>query len=161
VTPVPFARVTSISAMGDDRPSKLRRIDALRRRVPHVSASALSAILRDVSTHGLPEMDARSHFREARDDVASTDTPYGHVLQESTVPRDGGGRPIKVPFAHPLALLWQLYATCEGFFSLLTSRLREHPCSIDHPWTLVAYSDEVTPGNVLAHDTTRKASPNQ
>ena len=53
--------------MADDRQAKLRRVEDFRRRVPHVSVSALSAIRQDISKHGLPEFDRREYFREACD----------------------------------------------------------------------------------------------
>ena len=34
--------------------------------------------------------------------------------------------------------------------------MSEHPSDPEHPWRLVLYSDEVVPGNVIAHDNQRK-----
>ena len=35
-------------------------------------------------------------------------------------------------------------------------RYDEHPCSVEDPWNLVFYADEVTPGAALKHDNLRK-----
>ena len=39
-----------------ERAAKLRRLEAFRRRIPHVTASALSTILVDIERHGLSEI---------------------------------------------------------------------------------------------------------
>ena len=38
-----------------DRPTKLRKLNDFRRRLPHCTASALAAILADIKEHGLPD----------------------------------------------------------------------------------------------------------
>ena len=40
--------------------------------------------------------------------------------------------------------------------TLFSTKLAEHPCSPAHPWNLIIYSDEVTPGNVLSTSNKRK-----
>ena len=48
-----------------DRAAKLRKLDDIRRRNPHVTASALESLMRDVSQHGLPELFNRKNMNEA------------------------------------------------------------------------------------------------
>ena len=38
----------------------------MRRSLPHMSASAVSALLSDVDEHGIPELSQRYHFTEAK-----------------------------------------------------------------------------------------------
>ena len=53
-------------------------------------------------------------------------------------------------------MLWHCFAQCSAFRRLLVQKHRERPSSAHQPWTLVFYTDEVIPGNVLAIQTTRK-----
>ena len=77
--------------MAEDRVLKLRRLERLRRRVPHASVSALTSILKDVSDD-IPELGtSRGQFREARDATVASDTPYGTVVQHTELPAASGG----------------------------------------------------------------------
>jgi hypothetical protein len=40
--------------------------------------------------------------------------------------------------------------------AFLHSRLALHPNDIKHPWTIILYNDEITPGNALKHHNQRK-----
>ena len=62
----------------------------------------------------------------------------------------------EVPVAHPFALLWTSVDGSPKLKALLLERLAVHPSSLESPWHLVLYSDEVTPGNVLAFMNVRK-----
>ena len=138
-----------------ERVAKLRRLERFRRRLPHISASALASVLDDVDEHGVPEAHSRRHMREARDLAAEEHTPYGPLYHTVELDAIGGGRKT-MRIVHPFALLWFAYATCATFAMLIDARLLEHPATVDQPWSLVMYSDEVTPGDALAHDQTRK-----
>ena len=67
--------------MADNRPAKLRKLDSLRRRLPHISQNALAALLRDVEEHGLPELTTRQSMTEARTLVARTRTLHGPLIK--------------------------------------------------------------------------------
>ena len=41
-----------------------RRLEELRRRVPAVSSSALSAVVRDIAVHGIPQLHSSAEGRE-------------------------------------------------------------------------------------------------
>ena len=139
-----------------DRPNKLQRLEQFRRRVPHGSASALSKILAEVEASGVPELQSRDDIRDARDAMATRLTPYGAVLQDmQLVPKAPHG-PIRLLYLHPLAMLYTAFAHADGFSQFFKSRLAEHPPSPRVPWSLILYSDEITPGNVLAPDNRRK-----
>ena len=84
-----------------DRASKLRKLNNFRRALPHVSASALSAIL---SAEELPELKSCRDMQLATAAVMEGDTPYGPVLQHMAL--DASGRPYAWPFINPFAVLF-------------------------------------------------------
>jgi len=140
-----------------DRAAKLRKLNDWRRRLPHCTASALGAVLKEIQKNGLPEgCDlSRNAIRHARDEVAATQTPHGTLLQTITV-FDKDENEVEVTIAHPLAMLWQATKDCSSFTVFFLARLKKHPPSPEQPWTLVIYTDEVTPGNPLATLNNRK-----
>ena len=141
-----------------DRKQKLRRLNDWRRELPHCTASALSAIVAAVKDRGIPELGTnRNTFREARNVQCNDGTPAGPIIQRITLIAKEEGDEVK-PFtvAHPLAALWQACRDCEPFKHFMRDRMREHPCSHDAPWRIITYSDEVTPGNVVAVVNNRK-----
>ena len=75
----------------------------------------------------------------------ATQTPWGKTLQT-----------ISVTDKDDAALLWVASSECSSFSMFFLAKLKETPPSIDKPWRLVAYTDEVTPGNPLAQKNNRK-----
>ena len=142
--------------MMDDRPAKLRRLNCFRRRLPHCSAQALAAILKDIKDNGMSEGGtSRRVFKDARNLQNATQTPWGKILQTiSAIDKDDAEKQLTI--AHPLALLWVACSECSSFSRFFLAKLKETPPSIDKPWRLVAYTDEVTPGNPLAQKSNRK-----
>jgi len=141
-----------------DRPAKLARLEAFRRSKPGCSASAMSAILQDIAKNGLPPLMQRAVFREARDDVMKKMTPFGPILQHITV-LDKSDNPVEVPVADPFATLWTFVNETggnAGFRSFFKQRLLESPPTPDKPWQVILYTDEITPGNVVAPINSRK-----
>ena len=137
-----------------DRPAKLARLEGFRRSKPGCSASALSAILHDIATNGLPPLVHRHAHRHARDQIMQTDTDYGTILQHITV-IDKDDTPQHIPIADPFASLSYFVKNSDtesetGFQRFLKQKLLETPPTIDNPWNIILYSDEVMPGNVLA-----------
>ena len=65
--------------MNAEKRRKLLDLEAMRRRLPHVSQRALSATLKDVKQHGLPELDDTKHIRESRELLMNEKTPYGPI----------------------------------------------------------------------------------
>ena len=139
-----------------DRATKLRKLNQMRRRLPQCSASALAAILEEVKRHGVPEgpVDRRA-FRDARNDECSAHTPYGLVVQTVDVVCTDDELQ-EVPIAHPMALLWKASKDCSSFQSFIFYRLQQKPSSYDSPWSIIIYTDEVTPGDPLAPHNLRK-----
>ena len=136
-------------------PGMAQNLESLRRRVPAVSVSALSEIIHEIETHGLPANHNRGAFRRARDQVCDAMTPYGKVVQPlALIPHVAGAH---VEVAHPLALLWFMFSSCESWRELIKSKHANHPSSPTHPWKLILYTDEVVPGNALATQPKRKS----
>ena len=88
-----------------DRPSKLIRLNQFRRKLPHITAQALEAVLVTVKKDGVPDLDKRSQMREARNLENNAHTPYGTIMQTVTVTTNTGSTH-EVPVANPFALLW-------------------------------------------------------
>ena len=138
-----------------ERASKLRRLNGFRRALPHVSASALSAILAEVAAEGMPELHSRRDLSAATAELMNESTPYGPIAQTVDVATTDGGT-MRLLVAHPLALLWHAVRVARPFANFVQARLSEHPASAVQPWRLVLYADEVVPGNQLSHDNRRK-----
>ena len=131
-----------------------RRVEDLRQRVPAVSARALFAVVRDIAQYGLPVAYSRSDIRSARNSVCDAATPHRRAVQH--LPLHGLPAP-GIEIAHPAALLWYLFAHCEGWRRLLLSRHSAVPSSETAPWHMILYTDEVTPGNVIGVQPRRKS----
>lgn len=148
ISVVIFAQVTMSHA------EKLRKLDAFRRSVPYVSASALDAILSHAKTD-MPDVHNRNAMRRARDMQVNEVTPYGALMATLQVEKtDGSFADLKV--INPFAQLWVSADRCESFSEMLSNRLATHPCTYDDPWNFVLYSDEVVPGNQLSFHNLRK-----
>ena len=119
-----------------DRAAKLRRLNVLRRSIPHLSASALTALLDDVAKHGVPELHDRKHVREATRQLVDADTDYGKILVPATL-YDKAGNECTALIVNPLALIWKAFEQDGGFTDLMVHRLQQTPPSPERPWRLV------------------------
>ena len=139
--------------MAEPRANKLRRLEDFRRRIRHVSASALSSILSERDQ--LPDLGSRADIRDARDMVLNADTPYGPILKELMLE---GAKGVMVPLLIlcPFAMLWTVYYESEAFRCFFNECLDRFPNDYEHMWDMLLYSDEVVPGNQLSHDNHRK-----
>ena len=141
--------------MIEPRRAKLRKLDAFRRNLPHMSASALAAVLEAVDKEGIPDIHNRNALREARDEINDIHTPFGAIHREVMM---HGVRTAqkKIRLAHPLALMWSALTSSQSFNDFFDSRVKDNPPSPEKPWRLILYNDEVTPGNPLGTDNKRK-----
>ena len=97
--------------MNAEKRKKLSDLEAMRRRLPHVSQRGLVSTLKDIKTHGLPELDSTKDLRAAREMLMNEGTPYGPISVEKEVPTTGGGR-TRIRMANPLALLFFSFFHC-------------------------------------------------
>ena len=65
-----------------DRSAKLRKLNSFRRKLPHVSASALSSILDEIHQNGVPDMRRRKHMLQATALELEEITPYGPLIHD-------------------------------------------------------------------------------
>ena len=133
----------------DDR---LDGIRGLRARLPFVSQSALAELLKIAMQEELPKVSRRNDIRIARDQLVQQMAPYGTLHQKIDV---GGGVSIEVQ--HPLAMLHYCVQRSDALSRLVERKLHDHPSTVAQPWRLCLYTDEVSPGNQLAHTHSRKA----
>lgn len=143
-----------------ERSAKLARLEEFRRGKPACSASAMSSILQDIAKHGMPELHNRQQLAEARDALIESATDYGQLIRCISV-IDKNDEQMEIALACPFATFSQFVkqSTSAGdnsFRTFVKQRLLETPSSIDRPWDVVLYSDEVTPGNPIAPVNNRK-----
>ena len=137
------------------RAAKLRRLEDLRRRVPYASQSALAAVLEEVERAGVPELHQRHHMREATRQALDACQRYGPLLCEREVAVKTGGC-TKLQFVNLLSLLAGAFEQGGSFQELMQDTMRRARSTLEQPWRLILYLDEVVPGNVLAHRLERK-----
>ena len=140
-----------------ERQAKYQKIEELRRSFPHCTASSLGQIMKACSSLRIPPCDVdRNSLRQARDfQNKKVQTKFGPLLQFVTARTERGGE-LKIPIAHPFALLVTAVEQAKEFSMFLHDLLLEKPSSAENPWHLLLYSDEVTPGNPLATNNKRK-----
>ena len=73
------------------RSEQLQQLNKFRRSQPHVSASALSSVLKEVAEHGMPELHSREHMHEAVADLTGAVTPHGKLMHPLTLQLKDGG----------------------------------------------------------------------
>jgi len=117
--------------------------------------SALASVVDDAKKHGLPELASRSQQAEARNAAVEMTTPYGRLVRELELSHVEGP-PIKLLAAHLWAFLDTAFRTDGGMRQLFQERHASNPSSVDRPWSLIIYGDEVVPGLQLAARDDRK-----
>ena len=140
------------------RREQLAQLDAWRRKLSHVSQSALAAIVTEARNDTLPEITvSRWTLSSAQNEVLRERTPYGTVGQtlklQPTAPRTDT---IDLTIVYLPAFLHLAFASCAEFRSFMLSRHAMSPSSADRPWRLVVYADEYNPGLELAMRHARK-----
>lgn len=104
-----------------------------------MSASAMSALLKDVKETGMPEAHGRKDIRASRTAaIQLASGPFGSLIQPVEV-FDKKGKPMVLDIISPLVFVTHAFGQPGSF----------HEFMLDSPWQLLLYSDEVTPVNVL------------
>ena len=138
------------------RAADLDYLNEFRRKVPYVSKSALAGILKEGKVNGFPVLDHRNAMTEAAEVQMSATTEYGPLLNTIDMPSAAEGHPIRLNILNPISLLCILLATSIGFSGLVERVYDAKPCSVDNPWRIALYSDEVTPGDAFSVHLSRK-----
>ena len=119
----------------DDKKRKLDELERFRRKLPHMSMSALAAVCKVVKESGVPSLSSRTDQRMARDELRAVTTPYGNVIRPLTLSTNDERKPLITLVANLWALLYHLFNVGGGFADLLMKRLRSNPSSPRCPWT--------------------------
>ena len=145
------ARPPSAAAIA--RQSASAHICKLRATLPFCSQSALGALLEHASKEELPSGN-RNRVREARDDSVFLQTEYGKIHQIIHVPTNNGHMDLEVQ--SPQAMLSYMCSANKSFVNRVEDAFVKRQPSVADPWTIIIYTDEILPGNALAHTTNRK-----
>ena len=138
-----------------DRAAKLRRLECLRRRLPHMSAAALAEACRVFSTEPVPDLHQRKHCAEAAELILESSSSLGPVLRKMTLV-GCDGRKVTVDAVDFWPYLDVAVRAESGFAAHFWNTLDDRPVLPSRPWSLVVYADEIVPGNVLAPDPQRR-----
>ena len=145
----------AMAAAEGERAAKLQRLTDLRRSLPHVSASALAAVLAEVRESGLPDGGSRWDLAQASEQVLTQPTPYGSVLDQVKMATTSGKQASLLVGNFP-AMVWRAFHDGGRFTELVRRTMAQHPSMPDKPWSLALYADEVVPGNPLSNENRRK-----
>ena len=139
-----------------EQPSKRQRIAQLS-GLKWASDSAVEAVLQRLEDQGALLGAAPSRRTLARAVVEGVQAPtlYGPTLH--TIPLDmDDNTTFDWHVVNPFAMLCWLANLSMAFCGFMKRKLLEHPCSPTQPWSIVFYTDEASPGNLLRVDNTRK-----
>ena len=119
----------------------------------YVSQTGLATVLQDLRKNGLlTEPPAtRQVIKRLRDEDMCIQTSYGPLFRDIILSDS-----VRVPIAHPAAMLSHAASTCDTFGSFLFHRAQTIPSTPNNPWHLAIYSDEITLGNPMKTDNRRK-----
>ena len=121
-------------------------------RASFVSKSGIAGLLSAVKKDGIPSsFDRRTQYR-ARKRVASTETPYGKLVDTLPLP---DGETIAVQ--NPLAFLWYNCQKSPDYAEMIRQSLERSPSSPASPWNLILYQDGVDPSDGLSNNHSRKS----
>ena len=134
----------------DGRMAKLRKLQDMRQEMPHMSKASMEALLKYVSSKGIPEAKGAKDMRAANRHVISHATAYGPLVYEKNlVCTDGSNLALK--FVNYLTFLCHAYQAGGGFHRCVNTLVSRHEAL-----SLILYADEISPGNPLASKVGRK-----
>lgn len=123
----------------------------------YVSQSGLAAILKEIQTHGLPENISRSAVKRSREeDLKGMRNAYGDIIIEHKFDMVKSTKQESFHFVNPLCFLQHILTSSEPFKAYFKKYLLPLGHESTLPLRVAVYADEVTPGNQLRHDQTRK-----
>ncbi|CAE7248249.1 unnamed protein product [Symbiodinium sp. CCMP2592] len=131
-------------------------------RKSYISQRGLADVLTKLKESKQPLTNiSRQSIKRARDKVFTQTTPYGPFWETSRLPRvpgkESNDKGIDVPVLCLPAFLHHACAQVTGFSQLFLRRLQECPCqSPNEAWRAAIYNDEVSPGNQLKGNNSRK-----
>ena len=120
-------------------------------RDSHVTANALTKLLHILKDRGLPDAFSQSTNRRQRQQEVYRTTPFGPIIQTVSL-TTSRGKPFVLHVQHPFAMLTAAMEQSEPFNEHIRSMLDRE----GNRMNIAFYSDEITPGYVLAHENDRK-----
>ena len=132
------------------RAAKLARLQDFKERLPAHSQAALESILNECKKSGIPELTSSKDQRAARRQLLDSmhGGQLGPLLQTAEVQALDGSTQNMV-YCNALCYIAALYAKGGSFTELLQACHKKRPSSSFEPYSLILYSDEVIPGNIL------------
>lgn len=136
----------------NSRSTKLKTLNELRRKCPHITASALSEVLSEIADTGLPELYGRGHIAEAAEQELSLHDSYGPLLSSHAAKaKDCSEDNIEIITVNPLSMLQAVFGQGGSYHKLLTATVAIHAVL-----SAIVYFDEVVPGDPLGYANRRK-----
>ena len=135
--------------------SSSSRVYTHAHRHSYVSQRGTIEILKSIRENGLPDAVSRGALKRARLDHLDLSTPYGPLFDTIEVELLDGKK-ARYPAVVPVAFLHGVLKRCSGFRSYFESALRATPATLQEPWRISLYVDEVLPGNALKVTNERK-----
>ena len=121
-----------------------------------MSGSAFTAAIRYCQEHDVSDLVSKQQQLTEAKRCSFDETPYGPLLTTVTLFSAPPHANREMVIVNPMAYLYSAFKAGGGFTELMKDRLRQHPNSIDTPWRLALYADEIVPGNPLAVVNARK-----
>ena len=131
---------------------KVPRLAQLKAELPNISCSALSSALTRIKPEDLvmPGKSRRA-IKRAQQRIVDMATPVGSIIESFDLDS------ARIAVQHPAAMLYTLGTHSTPFATVLRDAARRSPPTLLHPWRVVVYMDEVSPGNTLAYRHARKS----
>ena len=127
-------------------------------RQSYVSKRGLSGVLSELKDLGILSDDvvaSRQSVKRAREEfLVGLESIHGALIKSMEIPlEEDKAQTLTVYYIDPVAYLNTAVDHCAPFRDLIA---KCKPPSLQEPWRLIAYSDEVSPGNQLRHLQKRK-----
>ena len=128
----------------------------MRRKIPHVSNSAMAAFIKYAQENDLSTHVANKRSLKRDRDMCLEDTPFGPMLITVPLASKSPPRSIGMVMVNPMSFLYTAVNQPGGFSDRFNALWRSNPSTPESPWRLVLYADEVVPGNQLSVVNKRK-----
>jgi hypothetical protein len=113
---------------------RLEQLDGFRRRLPHMSQTALAAVCKDIQQHGLPDDFSERAQYEARNLLRGLTNEYGPIIRKAELVRVDDAKPVNVEFANVWAMLHHMLASGGELANIIHQRHVASPSSSRKPW---------------------------
>ena len=106
-----------------ERAQKVARLSQMRRSLPHMSSSAMAALLKDIKDSGLPAVIGKKKIKEARSlAISQAEGPFGPLVQSfNAFTKDG--KAIAIDILPPLVFISHAYSQPGGLYNLLDKKV--------------------------------------